>query len=162
MTLDWSKVTPLKTPIQTTGDDVIFSGHGEYKFGGETTVPQGVELWLLAPPAASIADSTGQALENMSKISMLGLKNQHSDVLITVTPSLYQAGQKVPDYVLQAPDGIHLKPGGPHLVGVLKDTNLSDLWQRLTPFHKKGKVIRCFWAACTAIDGASNPVVLYK
>jgi hypothetical protein len=65
-------------------------------------------------------------------------------------------------YVLQAPNGITLKPGGPHVLGVTQDTYLSDLWQRVKPFLQQGKTIRCFWAACTAIDGASNPVVVCK
>lgn len=162
MTLDWQNVNNLASPIQTTGDDVIFSGHGAYRYDGETTVPAGVEFWLLAPPGASIADSTGQALEDMKKISMLGIKKTGDDILINNTPIVYSAGSLVPNYVLQAPRGIVIKPGGPHILGVESDTKLSDLWIRVQPFIKSGKTIRCYWAACTAITGATNPVVLYK
>jgi hypothetical protein len=42
-------------------------------------------------------------------------------------------------YVLQAPNGITLKPGGPHVLGVTQDTYLSDLWQRVKPFLQQGK-----------------------
>ncbi|MGZ5006496.1 MAG: putative adhesin [Methylobacter sp.] len=162
MTLDWTNVTNLGSPIQTTGDDVIFSGHGAYQFDGETTVPAGVEFWLLSPPGASIADSTGQALEDMTKINKLGIKNVGSDILINNTPIVYRAGSSAPDYILQAPRGIVIKPGGPHILGVESDTKLSDLWARVQPFIKPGQTIRCYWAACTALTGATNPVVLYK
>lgn len=162
MSLNWKNVRPLEHPLQTTPQDVILSGHGALKKVGMTLVPLGVELWVLAPPGASIADSTGQALENMTKITKLGLKIPNSVMLITDTPVVYTAGQQVPDYTLQAPRGIHINPLGPHVIGVEKDTLLSELWIRVAPFIRAGKTLRCFWAACTAMDGATNPVVLYQ
>ena len=39
-------------PIQATKDDVVLSGHGAVDVGsGETAVPGGFELVVLAPPA---------------------------------------------------------------------------------------------------------------
>ena len=65
MTLDWSHVRKLKHPIQTTGLDVIFSGHGTFEYTGETIVPEGFEFWVLAPPGATIADARVQELLNI-------------------------------------------------------------------------------------------------
>jgi hypothetical protein len=163
MPYDWSNVPPLSPPLQTTGNDVIFSGHGALPSStATTTVPAGVEMWFLSPPGASIADPTGQALESMTKITKLGLLNQGSTVLVPSPPTRYAAGQQVPDYTLYPPNGIVLKPGGPHLLGVTEATRLSALWPRLAPFLKPGQTLRCFWAACTAIDGAKNQVILFQ
>ena len=162
MALDWTNVRQLDTPLQTTGDDVIFSGHGALVLLGkktETAVPKGIELWLLAPPAASIADASGQALESMQKITRIGIQNAPGEALSTMLPIRYKAGEMAPNYVLQAPDGITLKPKGPHVLGVTADTELANLWDRVTPFIKPDKTVRCFWAACTAIDGAGNPTI---
>jgi len=163
MAYDWSKVPPLSPPLQTTGNDAIFSGHGALtNTTATTTVPPGVEMWFLSPPGASIADPTGQALENMTKITKLGLLNPGSTVLIPAPPTRYAAGQQVPDYTLYAPNGLVLKPGGPHLLGVTQATLLSALWPRLAPFIKPGQTLRCFWAACTEILGAKNPIVVFQ
>jgi hypothetical protein len=162
MALDWKNVKDLKPALQTTINDVILSGHGALTNIGVTTVPANMELWVLAPPGASIADATGQALENMTKITRLGIKNPGNDVLITDTPIVYTAGKEVPDYVLQAPRGIVINPAGPHVIGVEKDTNLSALWVRVAPFIKQGMTVRVFWAACTAMAGAKNQVVVYQ
>jgi hypothetical protein len=165
MPLDWSKVALLNPPLQTTVHDAIFSGHGTLSPApptGTTTVPPNVEIWFLSPPAASIDDAAGQALENMALIKQLGIKNPGSDQLITVTPIRYTAGHQVPNYTLQAPTGIVLKPGGPHLLGVVVDTTLSDLWARLAPLVKPGVTLRCFWAACTSVAGAKNQVVYFR
>ncbi|QJE01949.1 hypothetical protein HH212_19590 [Massilia forsythiae] len=152
----------MKHPIQTTGLDVIFSGHGTFEYTGETIVPEGFEFWVLAPPGATIADATGQALENRDLISMLGIKNPSSNVLVSDTPVHYAAGEKAPNYLLHPPRGIHLKPGGPHIIGVESPTSLSALWQRAEPFRIEGGIVRCFWAACTAIEHAKNPLVLAR
>jgi hypothetical protein len=45
-------------------------------------------------------------------------------------------------------------------MGVMQKTPLSDLWNRVTPFIKDGKTITVYWAACTALGGATNPVVI--
>lgn len=162
MNYEWRNVTPLEQPIQTTGEDVILSGHGAYTFNGETTVPDGIEFHTLAVPAASIADATGQMLESMQKITMLGITTGTPGTLATMVPTVYSAGAKVPNYVLQAPNDLRLTPNGPHLLGVTEDTLLSALWQRVIPFVKAGKTVRCFWAACSAVDGAKNQMVLAK
>lgn len=162
LTLNWSGVAPLSPPLTTTPDDVILSGHGAFKFHGETPVPQGFEFWQLAPLGASIADSLGQSLESMKEIVKLGLKNRGSTNLITMFPIIYGAGEMAPNLILQAPRGIIIKPGGPHVIGVEIDTPLSDLWVRVEPFRKEGEVVRVFWAACSVILGAKNPVVLGK
>jgi hypothetical protein len=162
MTLDWSKVAPLAKPIQTNAADVVCSGHGAFTYKGNTNVPAGIEFWTLAPPGASLADSAGQALESGARITKVGLKNPNSDVLITNTPIVRSAGQEVPNYILQAPRGIIIKPGVAHLIGVEQDTTLEALWPRILAFAKPGVTIRCFWAACTVLDGATNPVVLVQ
>jgi hypothetical protein len=160
MALDWNNVKQLNPPIQTTGEDVILSGHGALVGGGATVVPAGVEFWVLAPPGASIADETGQALENTLKLTQLGIKNPHSEILVNNTPNFYKTGAEVPDYTLYPPRGIVIDPNGPHVIGVEKETLLSELWERVQPFIKPGKTIRVYWAACTAMAGAKNPVVI--
>jgi hypothetical protein len=162
MALDWKNVRDLKPALQTTSTDVILSGHGYLATTETTVVPPGIEFWVLAPPGASIADATGQALEDMSLISKLGIKNPGSDVLVNNIPVVYREGSKAPNYILQAPNGIVIKPGGPHIIGVTSDTALIELWQRVAVFVKPGQVIRCFWAACTAMAGAKNQVVVYQ
>ncbi len=159
---NWSGVAKLKPPIQTTSDDVVLSGHGAFRFDGETIVPDGFECWLLAPLGAGIADSLGQAIESKTKITKLGLKNVGSTDLITVNPIVYGAGEAMPNLVLQPPRDIVIKPGGPHVIGVEETTPLADLWQRVIPFRKTGKVVSVYWAACSVIAGATNPVVLGK
>ena len=159
---NWSAVHKIKPPLQTAPDDVIFSGHGSFEFNGETAVPLGVEFWVLAPLGASIADSLGQSLENMDRIEKLGLKNPGSNDLINITPTIYESGSTVPNYILHAPRGIIIRPGGPHIIGVETPTPLENLWARLDPFIKEDETIRVFWAACTAIRGAKNQVVLGK
>lgn len=160
MSLDWSQVRRLAAPIRTTGHDVVLSGHGTFEFQGETLVPEGIELWLLAPPGALIADSAGQALENRTPIFMTGIRNPGSNVLVNNQPIVRRAGESVPNYVLRAPRDILVDPRGPHVIGVERATALDQLWRRLAPFTGAGRTVRCFWAACTAIRGAGNPVVL--
>jgi hypothetical protein len=51
-------------PIQATKDDVVLSGHGAVDVGtGETAIPGGFELVVLAPPGASISDRLGGLIE---------------------------------------------------------------------------------------------------
>ena len=38
-------------------------------------------------------------------------------------------------------------------------TSLSELWVRIKVFYRTGQVTRCFWCACAAIQGATNPTV---
>ncbi len=163
MTYDFSNIPNLKNPVKTTPDDAIFSGHGSLDVDGseETTVPEGMEIWFLAPPGASISDHLGQALEAMKTIDKLAIVSPQNDDLTSTQPQVYKSGQKLPDYELHEPSGLKLKPNGPHILGVSEATSLSALWERVKPFVKPDQTVRCFWAACTAIDGASNPVVDY-
>lgn len=163
MSYNWIGVQPLTNPIQTNSNDVILSGHGAFAFNGMTIVPTGVELWLLAPPAASIADSLGQALENRTMINYLGIINPGSNNVIPTQPFIYKAGMSVPNYTLYPPNGIKITPGGPHIICVLgAQQNLSNLWPNVMPFVKPGQSIRVFWAACTAVAGAKNQIVIYQ
>ena len=162
---NWKNVKALPTAIKAVAADVVLSGHGGLpadKLAASTIVPPGIEFWVLCPPGGSIADETGQALENGKTLSMLGILNPGSDTLSNCTATVYKEGASAPDYVLSPPRGISIQPGVPHLLGVEADTPLSQLWLRVSAFVKKGQTIRCFWAACTAIDGATNPVVLYQ
>src|SRR6267378_2683232 len=72
---------------------------------------------------------------------------------------VYAAGKMAPNYVLYPPTGLVLKPGVPHMLGVAKATPLSELWVRIKTFSRTGQVTRCFWCACAAIAGATNPTV---
>lgn len=162
MSYDWTNVKPLASPIKTNSNDVILSGHGALASSGTTIIPIGVELWIMAPPGATIEDELGQALESQTAISYLGIANPGSNILINNTPVVYRSGVSVPDYILSPPNGITIKPGGPHIIGVTSNQNLSNLWARVTPLLLPGKTTRVFWAACTAIAGAKNQMVVYK
>lgn len=162
MSYNWNGVQPLSNPIQTNGNDVILSGHGAFNFNGMTIVPQGIEFWSLAPPAASIADSLGQALENRTMINYLGIINSGNNTVMTTQPFIYKAGMSVPNYTLYPPDGLKIAPGGPHIIGVASQQSLNNLWANVQPFVKPGQTIRVFWAACTAVAGAKNQVVIYQ
>ena len=63
--------------IQTTRDDVVFSGHGSTlpAAGKVTRVPAGVEFYLLAPPGAAITNRLGQALERGERITELFIRS---------------------------------------------------------------------------------------
>jgi hypothetical protein len=162
MPFNWSDISPLSPPLKTTGEDVILSGHGSFEFNGETQVPAGVELWVLAPPGGSISDDLGGALESMEVIHKLGVVSPTTHSLSPIPPTRYVAGKSAPNYTLHPPRGIVVKPGGPHIIGSEKDTNLADLWARVQPFVKAGKTTRVFWAACSALSGAKNKVVIHN
>ena len=148
-------------PIQATKDDVVFSGHGAIEAGqGNTTVPKGVKFVVLAPPAASVSNDLCQAVENGSAISGLLIVSPTTKEKSPTNPLIYQAGSSCPNYVLHPINPGWLKPRVPHLMGVTQKTPLSDLWNRVTPFIKDGKTITVYWAACTALGGATNPVVI--
>ena len=171
MPYDWSKVSPLAVPVQTTANDVIFSGHGKLATTATTTVvPAGIELWLLCPPGGELSNAAGQALENMTALRKLGLLPAptkaipNPTVLSPMLPIRYAAGKTAPNYTLQPPNNLVLAPQGPHLLGVTTDTLLSDLWVRAQVFVRAGTTVRCFWAACTVLQeqGLDCPVVLYQ
>jgi Putative adhesin Stv domain len=146
-------------PIQATKDDVVLSGHGAVDVGsGETAVPGGFELVVLAPPGASISDRLGGMIERGEKVNKLKLPTKASGS-IDFEPIVYAADKMAPNYILYPPTGLVLKPGVPHMLGVAKATPLSELWVRIKTFNRTGQVTRCFWCACAAITGATNPTV---
>lgn len=145
--------------IQATKNDVVLSGHGSVEVGtGETTVPGGFELVVLAPPGASISDRLGGMIERGEKVKKLKLPTGTGS-MIDFKPVVYKAGQRAPNYVLHPPRGLALRPGVPHMLGVETATTLNDLWARVITFHRPGKTTRCFWCACAALDGAQNQMV---
>jgi hypothetical protein len=159
MNLNWKNVRPYAFPIQTTKDDLIFNGHGAYQSDGDTTtVPDRVELWLLAPIGASISYDTGWALANMKKISRLDIKNPGFDILFDNMPMIYPAGSKAPNLILPPDRRITIKPFSPAVLGVKEDTKLSELWK----FIKPDKTIRCYWAACSDPEDTEYAVVYHK
>lgn len=145
--------------IQANKDDVVLSGHGEVEIGGgETTVPGGFELVVMAPPGASISDRLGGMIERGEKIKNLKLPTGAGG-MANFDPVVYPAGKKAPNYVLHPPRGLALKPGVPHMLGVEEATTLEKLWDRVKVFARPGKVTRVYWCACAAMDGAKNQMV---
>src|SRR5512134_923786 len=122
--------------IQATKDDVVLSGHGEVELGGgETTVPGGFELVVLAPPGASISDRLGGMIERGEMVKKLKLPTGAGS-LIDFEPMVYPAGKKAPNYVLHPPRGLALNPGVPHMLGVEAATPLEKLWDRVKVFTR--------------------------
>jgi hypothetical protein len=146
--------------IQATAQDVVFSGHGKVEFNGETRVPPGFKLVLLSPPGASISDDLGGKLESGKQISGLEIISPKTGGASPTQPIIYNAGDSAPNLILQNPERLKLKPGKPHMIGSLENVSLNDLWQRAEKFLEPGKTITCYWAACTVLRGASNPVVV--
>ena len=147
--------------IQATDNDVLCSGHGSIELGnGETVVPDGIRLVVLAPPAASVSNSLASDLESGKKINKLLIVSPETGEKSPTNPITYEAGKSAPNYILHPIDGSWLKPGVAHIIGVSQATPLSELWPRITAFARHGETIDCYWAACTALDGASNPVVI--
>lgn len=145
--------------IQATKQDVVLSGHGEVEIGGgETTVPGGFELVVLAPPGASISDRLGGMIERGQKVKKLKLGTGNSGN-IDFAPVVYAAGKNAPNYVLHPPRGLALRPGVPHMLGVEAPTPLEALWDRVKVFSRPGKVTKVYWCACAAMDGARNQMV---
>lgn len=147
--------------IQATANDVLLSGHGSVEVGqGETVVPPGVRLVVLAPPAASVSNDLASNLESGKAIKGLVIVSPQTGTKNRTEPIIYEEGARVPNYILHPIDGSWLKPGIAHIVGVAQPTTLANLWSRVTPFVKPNQTINCYWAACTALQGATNPVVV--
>ena len=145
--------------IQATKHDVVLSGHGAVEVGkGETTVPAGFELVVLAPPGATISDRLGGLIENGKSVGALKLSTGTGGV-VEFKPVVYGSGKSCPNYVLSAPRGLALKPGVPHMLGVEGKTELSSLWQRVEVFRRVGETTRVYWCACAAMQGAKNQMV---
>ena len=149
--------------IQTTSDDIVFSGHGSSlpAAGKVTRVPAGVEFYLLAPPGAGITNRLGQALERGERITTLYIQ---SKVTREFSPHRYavytsETGD-IPNMVLHPPRGLEISGEiVPHLIGVERETDLHDLWARAKPFIKPRAITRVFWAACSSLKPGGNPCV---
>lgn len=147
--------------IQATSNDVLCSGHGAIQIqSGETLVPAGVRLVILAPPAASVANSLASKLESGAVINKLEIVSPQTGQKSPTQPIIYDAGKQAPNYILYPIDGSWLQPGVAHIVGVSQATTLDQLWPRITAFVKPGTTINCYWAACTALQGATNAIVV--
>lgn len=152
----------LYTPmIQANKNDVVFSGHGAIDLGqGFTKVPEGVKLVVLAPPAASVSNELCQAVEYGSAINGLEIVSPETKEKSPTEPFIYEAGKECPNYLLFPINPGWLKPGIPHLITVNQKTALSDLWEKVTPYIKSDETITVYWCTCTALGGATNPVVI--
>ncbi len=92
--------------IQATLNDVLCSGHGAITTqSGETTVPAGVRLIVLAPPAASVANSLASKLESGAAINTLEIVSPQTGQKSPTQPIIYDEGKKVPNYLLYPIDG---------------------------------------------------------
>lgn len=149
--------------IQTTSDDVVFSGHGSSlpAAGKVTRVPAGVEFYLLAPPGASITNRLGQALERGERITSLFIKSKITNQFSPHRYSVYTSDTgDVPNMVLHPPRGLDMSGQiVPHVIGVEKSTDLHDLWTRAKPFIDPRGTTRIFWAACSSMRHGRSPCV---
>ncbi|MBD2499262.1 putative adhesin [Anabaena azotica] len=158
-----SRLSTALPLIKATKDDFVCSGHGampQKNIGKEIRVPDGVRLVVLAPPAASVSNDLCQGVESGNAIPGLKILSPTTGDYSPTQPVTYEAGSSCPNYSLYPIDGSWLKPGLPHLITVENETSLQDLWSRITPFTKPGKIINVYWAACTALSGAKNQVVV--
>ena len=149
--------------IQTTKNDVVFSGHGAVlpEAGRVTRVPNGVEFYMFGPPGITITDALGQKLEGGIAISRLFITSPRTGSPSPLQPTIVtEASGAIPNLRLSAPRQLAIGGQGvvPHIIGVEAETDLTTLWQRLTPFRKQGQTLRVFWAACTSM-GQTDPVV---
>ncbi len=149
--------------IQTTKDDVVFSGHGSTlpPAGKVTRVPSGVEFYLLAPPGAGITDRLGQALERGERITSLYIR---SKMTMEFSPHRYavytDASGDISNMALHPPRGLDISGTVvPHIIGVERITDLHDLWARARPFIDPRGTTRIFWAACSSLKIGGNPCV---
>ena len=133
--------------FQTTNEDVIFSGHGATlpEKGRLTRVPEGVEFIMFGPPGTCITDNLGQMLEGgiyISNLFIISPKTQDRSPL-SANKLTYASGG-IPNLLLSEPRNINVGGQGvvPHIIGVETPTHLQDLWKRLKPFKKDGKIIR--------------------
>jgi hypothetical protein len=103
---------------------VVFAGHGEYRFGsGETVVPEGTTLHMYSQHGDRLSQSDGLAIEGGGGPAPV---------------RTYGPGDTVPDYTMKAPDGLTVRGDS---VTVEDPTRLSSL---LRP--NQGET---HWAACT-------------
>ena len=135
-------------PIQAAGHDIAISGHGEVViYGGETEVPRGLELVVLAPPGASISDALGRAIEDGKKVEYLELSAHHGRVRFE--PTVYRAGQKCPNYRVKPPLGLRLGTGGPTKVTVSSHTELRKVWDLVRKeVDPRRTLTRVFFLCC--------------
>ncbi|NLR92099.1 hypothetical protein [Flammeovirga agarivorans] len=149
----------LDQPITSNAGDVIISGNcieSEFKY---TTVPQGLEIWLLSNTNMSVTDALIDKLKKQEDIKHLGYKRD--DHFYPYLPIIYQSGETIPDLVLKAfPKGIINQVGCAHIEGVYKDLPLSQLWFHLRSYKKKSQNIRCFWTANFMTDSIHYPELI--
>ena len=158
----------LATPIQTTADDVVISGHGGLAYDvQQTLVPVGFELWVMGPPGSAISENLGRMLESGAVINKLGICMTtgatgqpivaEDNAWIQAQPKIYAAGGMAPDYTVGPPDqGLVIQESPARIIGVVMDTRLSELWPRLQMYAVDNETIRVFWAACSSIYGTGK------
>lgn len=101
----------------------VLAGHGSLRLSsGDFTVPEGTTMVFHSPAGSSITDSYGVMIES-------GKPTGYTEV--------YGPGSRVPDYELDAPDGLSVLPTSTTVTG---PTKLSQI---LIPF--KGTI---HWVAC--------------
>lgn len=174
---NWKRIPKLKAPICTTPDDVVITGHGAYgtrlyRATDDTVVPEGVEFVLLAPLGATLTANVGYRLEAGVAIPKLGMKSPITGAIVTHQPIVYKAGDAVPNLGLDSPfDDKHpekdlllgFRPGGPKGIYLERGATpmlLDELWEQVEAHRQPGKVVRVYWAACAAIQDASEPSVM--
>ena len=147
--------------IQAASIDVLCVGSGAIQVEeGESFVPSGIRLIILAPLEASVAKSLAIKLDSGVSINALEIVIPETKQKTPVKPLIYEEGAKVPNYLLYPIDGSWFKPGIINFIGVAKATTLAELWPRITIFTIPNKTINCFWAPCRALKGAKNPIVI--
>ncbi len=149
--------------IQTTIHDVVFSGHGGVNAPPikKTTVPAGVEFWLLAPPGTFLLNHVGWSLETGEKISGLYMRRGGRVSYQLIEPMIYPHGSQLPDLMLSYGNFVPKRRViVPHVLTTSDDMHLQDMWGRLDPFRteclKTGRKLRVFWSACSNIDQQSE------
>lgn len=184
-------LAPGAGALQTNAFDVLLLGHGSYQGAKKmTTLPAGVELWVLQPVGTIMTDGPIHALIRMKPIDRLILYSGVKTSIPEITdlggagfPKVYNPGDTVPDMILHDLDklkssiGRVVKEAGkhqalPHIITVDNDTSLSsllgskDVKKWLTGRKQTGKNLRVFWAACTASpeqpEDVDEPLVFHN
>jgi hypothetical protein len=165
-TNDWGDVKTLNQPIRTTGNDVVFSGHGaivtvddDPDIPLDTQVPEGMEFWTLGPMGSLLIITLANALEYGDEIVELGLRTPNSNRLISVKPKVFGAGETVPNLILKPKSLYDFDPEGPHVKSVGDLSHLHELWPQAEMHRQPGKTLRVFWGACMGVfEGGPDEV----
>lgn len=106
--------------------EVVFAGHGEYRYGsGTVVVPEGTSLHVYSPHGSALSQSDGLAIELGGGPTPTGV---------------FGPGDTVPNYTLMPPSGLTVASGS---TTVESSTSLSSLLQP--------GMGACHWAACTLV-----------